>query len=194
MKETKRETRTAKATVIPNWKKNRPDDSFHVGHGNEHGDDRQGGGQHGQSDLARSFPRGREVILPPLEMAHDVFPHHDGVIDEQADGQGQGHQGHHVQGHAQEIHDRKGGDDRNGQGQTGDDRGAPGIEEAEDDEDGQNPAENQGLFHIPHRVPDHDGGIPDHLDGGSREEAPSAGLRSPSSPGPPRPPYSPRIV
>jgi len=27
------------------------------------------------------------VVLPPFEVADDVFPHHDGVVDEEPDGQ-----------------------------------------------------------------------------------------------------------
>ena len=55
-----------------------------------------------------------------------------------------------------------------GRVKPGDHRGTPGIEEEKDDEDGEDPAEDQGLLHIPDGVPDHDRGIPDHLDRRSR--------------------------
>ena len=138
----------------PELEEEAADDPLHEGHRDEDGDDREGGGQHREPDLARSLPRAAvEVVLPALQVADDVLPDDDGVVDQQADGQGQGHQGHHVERHAQEVHDDEGGDDRDRQGQAGDDRGAPGVEEAEDDEDRQDPAEDQGLLDVLARIP-----------------------------------------
>ena len=105
-------------------------DPFHKGHRNEDRHNGESGGQHGQPDFTRSFPCRLEVVLSALEVANDIFPDDNGIIDEQSDGKGEGHQGHHIQCHSQEVHDDEGGDDRDGKGQPCDHRGTPGIEEA----------------------------------------------------------------
>ncbi len=123
-----------------------------------------GGGEDGQADLRGALPGGGEVVLPLLQVADDVLPHHDGVVDEEPDGQREGHEGHDVEGHAEEVHGDEGGDDGDGEGEAGDDRGAPGVEEAEDDEDREEPAEDEGRLHVLHRFPDHDRAVAHDLD------------------------------
>ena len=55
------------------------------------------GGHDRQADLRRGFARRREVIRARVHVAHDVFAHHDGVVDQQPDGQRQTHQRQDVQ-------------------------------------------------------------------------------------------------
>jgi hypothetical protein len=83
--DTKSETSTANATVTPNWKKILPIMPAHEGDGDEHRDDRERGGEHGEADLVGAFLRRAVVILPHRDVPHDVLAHDDRVIDQQAD-------------------------------------------------------------------------------------------------------------
>src|SRR3972149_4370772 len=51
---------------------------------------------------------------------------------------------------------------------TMDDGGPPGVEEAEDDQDREDPPQHQGLLDVADGVPDHDRGVADHFDPGPR--------------------------
>ena len=56
-------------------------------------------------------------LLALLDMADDIFQHDDGVVDDEADRQGQRHQRQIVEAVAQERHGREGADHRDGQRQ-----------------------------------------------------------------------------
>ena len=140
------------------------DDALHERHGHEDRDDRHRRRDHREADLGRALARGREVILPVLEVPYDVLAHHDRIVDQQADRQGQCHQRQHVQRHPQEVHDDERRDDRDGQRQARDDRRAPRVEEAEDDQDGQQPAEDERVLHVGDRLPDERRRVAYHLD------------------------------
>ena len=148
----------------PELEEEAPDDPLHERHRHEDGDDGEGRGEHREPDLRGPGPGRLEMVLPVLEVPDDVLPDHDRVVDEEADGEGQRHQRHDVERHSHEVHDDEGGDDGDRQGESGDHRGAPRVEEAEDDEDRQDPAEDQGRLDVVHGVPDHDRGVPDDLD------------------------------
>ena len=74
---------------------------------------------------------------------HYVFAHHDGVVDEHADGQRQAEQRHEVQREAAQPHGDERGDGRGRQRQAGDQRRTPGIQERVHDEDREAGAEDQ---------------------------------------------------
>ena len=57
------------------------DDPFHEADGQEHGDDGQRSGQHRQADFLRAIHGCLVGTLAHLHMAHDVFAHHDGIVD-----------------------------------------------------------------------------------------------------------------
>ena len=95
----------------------------HEKHGNEHCRQRQGHGNDGEADFARPAKSRFHRRLAHLHVAHDVFQHHDGVIDHEADRQGQGHQRQIVQRIAQQIHDRERAHDGHGQRHAGNRRG-----------------------------------------------------------------------
>lgn len=63
--------------------------------------------------------------LSHVQVTGDVFAHHDGVIDQDADRQGQRQHGHHVEREAEQADHRQGADNRNRQGEPGDDGRAP---------------------------------------------------------------------
>ena len=89
-----------------------------------------------------------------LHVADDVLQHDDGVIDHETDRQGQGHQGDVVDRKTEGVHGRKGADDRERQGQTGDDRGREVAQEEEDHHDHQGDRQQQGELDIRHRFAD----------------------------------------
>ena len=153
------ETSTANPTVMPNWKKKRPMMPPMKATGNEDGDDGEGGGHHGQADFGGGLARGGEVVGAGVHVAHDVLAHHDGVVDQQADGQRQPHQREDVQREAQGAHDDERADDGDRQRQPRDHRAAPAIQEQEDDEDGEEAAEHQRDLHVVHRVADEGGAV-----------------------------------
>ena len=70
-------------------------------------------------------------VLRQAEMAHDVLDVHDGVIDEDADGEDEGEKGDAVEGEPEEIEDEEGQGEGHGDGDRHDPRISPAP--AEDD-------------------------------------------------------------
>ena len=96
-------------------------DTFHESNGQEHGDDRESGGQHCQANFSGAFHGCGERVFAHLHMAHNVFAYHDGVVNQQTNAQRQGHEGHHIDGEAKQAHEQKSANHRNRQSQPGDD-------------------------------------------------------------------------
>ena len=67
--------------------------------------------------------RGLQRRQSLLEIAGDVFDDHDGVVHDEAGGDGQRHQREIVDRVAQQVHHAKGADQRQGHGHAGDGRG-----------------------------------------------------------------------
>jgi hypothetical protein len=101
-------------------------------------------------------------------VADDVFEHHDGVVDDEADGEGEGQQGDVIDAEIEEIHDPEGADDSDRHGDAGDERGREGAQEEEDHEHYENDREDEGELHVVHGVADGDRAVHDGLevDGG----------------------------
>ena len=72
-----------------------------------------------------------------LDVAADVLEHHDGVVDDEAGGDGQRHQRQVVEAVAEQVHDAEGADQRDRHGDAGDERGAHVAQEHEHDQDHQ---------------------------------------------------------
>ena len=125
-----------------------PDDPLHERDGQEHGDERQRRGQHGQADLARSLDRRLERIHALFfDEAVDIFQHHDRVVNHDTDGKRQGQQGHAIERKVHGVHQRKRADDRGGNGDGRNDGRAPVPEEDQDDDRGKNAAQFEMLLH-----------------------------------------------
>ena len=97
--------------------------------------------------------------LAALEVLEDVFAHDDRVVDEEADGQRQAEQRHHVQRVAEHVHDEERGDDAGRQRDGADERRAQIEHEDQDDEDGHGAAEDDVELDLVHlglddRAPD----------------------------------------
>ena len=75
-----------------------PDHVAHEQQRNEHGDQRKGQRDDGEADLLCALERGLQRRLAFLDIARNVFDHHDRVIDHKTGGDGQRHQGEVVDG------------------------------------------------------------------------------------------------
>ena len=86
------------------------------------------------------------VVLPHLDVPHDVLAHHDRVVDQDADGERQAEQRHRVQREAERPHGDERREHRHRQRQAGDDRRAPRVQEQEHDRHGERRAFEQRLL------------------------------------------------
>ena len=120
------------------------DDAAHEGHRRKHGHDGKGRGHDREADLVGALARGGDVVLAHVHVAHDVFAHHDGIVDQQPDAQAQGHHRHEVEREAKQVHGNEAGDHGNRQRQAGDDGAAPAVQEQEHDGHGQQRTFDQG--------------------------------------------------
>ena len=137
------------------------DDAAHKTDGQKHCHDGQSGGQHRQTNLFGAVKRGMERRFTHLYMAHDVFAHHDGVVNQQAHTQAERHHGDHVQGKAHHVHEPKRANQRNWQRQAGNHRRAPGVEEQKHNQHRQQRALNQRARDVVDRDADGARGIGD---------------------------------
>ncbi len=87
-----------------------------------------------------------------LDLGVDVLKHHDGVVDHQTDGKDNPQQCEHIDGEASDIHDEKGPDERNGNGDDGDDGRTPVAQEQEYDQHDQREGDVDGLQHLVDRL------------------------------------------
>ena len=85
---------------------------------------------------------------PVLDVAGDVLDHHDGVVDDEAGGDGQRHQRQVVEAVAEQVHHAEGADERQRHGDAGDDGGAQVAQEDVDDRDHQDDGEDQRELHV----------------------------------------------
>ena len=114
-------------------------------HRGQHQRDREERVAHLVHGLVRRLPRAHAES----EVALDVLDHHDRVVDHDADRQHQAEQREVVQRVAERRHDRKGADQRDRDGDDRDQRGAPGLQEQDHDDD----HEEHGLVdRLEHRV------------------------------------------
>ena len=120
-------------------------DTRHKGHGNENSDDGKGGGRNSQTNFGRAFQRRGAPVRAALHMAHNVFPHHDGIVDQHTNGQGEPQQGHEIEREAAQPDRNEGGNDGSGQAQRGDQGGTPGVQKGVHHEDCQNGTQHQGF-------------------------------------------------
>ena len=82
-------------------------DALHKTNGQEDSDDGQGGCQNCKANFLRSEHGGIVSIFPHLHMSHDVLANHNGVVNQQAHTQGQGHERDHVDGKTEHAHEPK---------------------------------------------------------------------------------------
>ena len=100
-------------------------DAFHKTNGQKHGHDGQCGRQNCQANFFCT-DHGRVVrFLAHLNVAHDVFTNHNGIVNQKTYAQRQRHQSDHVDGEAKHAHKPEGANQRNWQCETCNDGRAP---------------------------------------------------------------------
>ena len=129
--------------VTANSRKIRPDQPGHHHQRQEDRRQRDGHREDGEADLPRAVERGLERPLAALHPPHRVLQEHDGVVDEEPDGQRQGHQRQIVEAVVEHPHD----DERHEQGERQRDRRDQRVgraaQEDEDDDDDQHEGDDE---------------------------------------------------
>ena len=112
---------------------------------------------------ARHFPHGlmrcRQWREPLFNISLHVLHHHNGIVDDNADGQDQPEESQCVDGIAKQIERRKCSYHGNRHGQQRNNRGAPGLQEQGDHQHHQQHGFNQGLDHRLDGITDEDRGV-----------------------------------
>ena len=107
----------------------------------EHGNHGERRSNNGYSHLVRSVDGSLLRRRPSLDVRGDVFEHHNGIIHNVTNGDGQTRQGNHVERTACGIQIDERGDERHWDGDGDDERSTPAAQEDEHDEH----HENQGV-------------------------------------------------
>ena len=94
-----------------------------------------------------------------FEMARDVLHHHDGVVDHESRGDGERHQREVVERVAEQVHHGEGADERNRNGDAGNERGARAAQKHEDHQDDQANGSDQRLLNGADRSADGGGAV-----------------------------------
>src|SRR5579863_4953711 len=115
---------------------------------NQNGDQRDGQRNNRESDLFGAFQCGLQGRVALFEEAVDVFDHDDGVVDDEACGDGERHQCEVVQAVAGEVHDAEGAHDRKGDGDAGDHGSGQVAEKEENQHDDETDSEHQLEFNV----------------------------------------------
>ena len=68
-----------------------PDNPAHQQNGDEHRDQRQTDGKNGEADFPRAPQRRLHRGHPLLQVARDIFDHHDRIVDDETGGNRQCH-------------------------------------------------------------------------------------------------------
>ena len=137
------------------------DDAAHQQQGDEDGDERDGDGEDGEADLLRSHQRGLDGGVALFEMAGDVLHDDDGVVHDEAAGDGEGHEREVVEREAADVHDGTGADEGDGDGDRGDEGGADVAQEDEDDQDDEDDGDDERQFDVVDGGADGDGAVED---------------------------------
>ena len=143
-------------------------DAAHEQDGDEDRDERGRHGEDGEADFAGAFEGGVEGGEAFFEMAGDVFDDDDGVVDDEAGGDGEGHEAEVVERVAEHVHDAEGAEEGERDGDRGDEGGAGFAEEDEDYKDDEEGGEDEGSGDVADGGADGGGAVEDglELDGG----------------------------
>ncbi|MNK83010.1 hypothetical protein D3C87_1028030 [compost metagenome] len=129
----------------------------HVGHEqqrDQYRDQRQGQGNQGETDLLGAFERGLHRAVAFFDKARDVLKHDDGVVDHEAGGNGQRHQGQVVDREAGQIHHAESTDQRQRHRHRRNDRGTGAPQEQKRHHHHQGDGDQQFVLHVSDRGAD----------------------------------------
>ena len=125
-----------------------PDKARHEGRGQEHGNQREGCGNHRQTNLVGRL-HGRLVRrLAHFQVSFDVLDLHDRIIDQHADHQRQRQQGNTVEREIEQMHAHEGWQHRHGQRHGCQEGGTPVSQEEPDHDDGQQGPLIEGVHRV----------------------------------------------
>ncbi len=141
-------------SVTANSRKSRPTMPAHEQDGDEDGHERGAHGENGEADLRGPFERRFERTQSVLEMAGDVLDDDDGVVDDEACGDGQCHEREVVERVAEQVHHAERAHQRERHGHAGDDGGPAASQKDEDDQDDQGDGDDQRTLDVDHRSAD----------------------------------------
>jgi hypothetical protein len=113
--------------------------------------------------VARGSDRGVAWPHAFLQVAVDAFDHDDGVVDDQSDRQHEGEQGQQVDGKAQHKHDREGANQRQRNGDHGNNDGTGRSQKGEHHEGDDQDCFGQRPFHLGDGAVHEHSGIIDHV-------------------------------
>ena len=96
-------------------------------------------------------------------MTDDIFHHHDGIVNQKADGQGQAQHGHGIDGKIRQAHAEKGGNQGGGNGDSTDQGAADIPQEDEHHQHRKDATQNQVFIDTMHGILDALGVVPDQM-------------------------------
>ena len=105
----------------------------------------KGDGHDRTGDFLHGLERGIARAHSLLDMVLDGFDHHDGVVDDETDGQHQAEERERVDGKSEQRENGEGADERDGNGEERNERGAPPLQEDEDDDNDEKKGLEEGF-------------------------------------------------
>ncbi len=139
-------------------------DASHHEKRDENRDQRNRDGNDGEADFARAFQRRLERPFAVFDMARDVLQHHDRIVDDKADGDGESHQRQIVEAVAYPPHQRARPQERQGHCHARNDRRPEAAQEYEDHHDDERDGQHQGELDVAHRGANRQGAVGQDLD------------------------------
>jgi hypothetical protein len=116
----------------------------------EHRAERECDGDQRAADLVHGPPRGLRRRITKAQVALDILDDDDGVIDHDTDGEHQSEQRQVVEREAKGGQDGEDADQRHRDGGDRNDRGAPSLQEQNDDQQHQQDRYDDGYDHFMH--------------------------------------------
>jgi hypothetical protein len=123
-------------------------DTRHQQDRNEHRDQRQAHGDHGETDLACAEHGGFARTHARFQMSHDVFKNDHGVVHDETGGDRQSHQRKIVDAVTEQVHRSEAADDRQRQDHGGYQCGPAGLQEHIDHRDHQEDGQPQAALGV----------------------------------------------
>ena len=128
------------------------DDPTHEKHRNKDGYERHGHRKNREADFPRPFHRRVHHALAQLHVPHDVFEHHDRIVNDEANRKRQGHQRQIVDRVIQLIHHRKRTHDGHGQRDTWNQSRGDIAQKEKDHQNYENNCEKQRELYVVDRA------------------------------------------
>ncbi len=156
----KAEMATEKAMVSANWRNRMPVVPGNSATGTKTEHENEGGGDYGAGYFLHGYRSGVVRLGDAFgDVALDVFDDHDGVIDDQAGGEGDAEQSQSVDGEAKELDENKCAHKGDRNGDRGNERTAPILKKNVYDEDNQQDGLEEGDQHVSDGFANYRGGV-----------------------------------